>query len=220
MRRGRILGIVLVLGLAGAGAVFADEVVHFTNGTFMSIRSHTIESGMVRVVLGAESEMAFPIALVEKIDSNGREIIIRPTLANVMQGGAASGPVGGGAGDGVEIVENRKTYGVTGTASSPLGPAARNLTPQERALANVGLSNGLVNGFVQGGFGGSANAGAGIPVAAPFAKSANPAKRAITLVGDRALVEERSIGAAPGVPTNEALRGASLQRGGGRSRKD
>ena len=227
MRRGRILGIVLILGLASAGTVLAEEVVHFTNGTFMPIRSHTIEDGMVRVVLGAESEMAFPIGLVEKIESNGREIIIRSAAANVVQGGA----LGGGparpaeeAEDGeVEIIENANQYTASG-ADSPSGPAAQNLSQQQQALANAGIANpGLVNGFVQGGIGGSKLGGGepgGANVSRPFADSSNPAKRAVTAVGDRTLNTNRSVGTAPGVPSGESLRGATLQPGGSRPRND
>ena len=226
MRRGRILGTVLVFALASAAPVLADEIVHFTNGTFMPIRSHTIEEGMVRVVLGAESEMAFPVGLVEKIDANGREILISARPANVVEGGVGMASVAPAAADGEEdgeIVDNGRQFTASGE-NSPRGPAGNNLTAQQRALANVGLApGGLVNGFVEGGVGGSSLTGGqqgGTPVAHPFANSDNPATRAISTVGNRGLTESRSIGAAPGVPASDGQRGASLQKGGGKLRKD
>jgi len=211
MRAGRILGILLVFVIAGSGAVLAGEVVHFTNGTFMPIKSHAVENGMVRVVLTSDSEMAFPIGLVEKIDAGGRDIIINQlgSTASVVEGGARGGARGGaeGAAEAEAANENQRTYAVTGS-TSPSGAAAANLTPQQRAQMAAN-GQGISSGFTQ-----DTAARGGRPQAAhPFADSNHPGRRAVSKVGG--LQQQNSAGAGGGARTKDiSLRGASLQPGG------
>ncbi len=67
---------VLMLSALTVGAVLAqgDEIIHFTNGTTMPIRSHSVADGMIHVDLGTNSYMAFPIGMVEKVTKSGVEI--------------------------------------------------------------------------------------------------------------------------------------------------
>jgi hypothetical protein len=211
MRAGKILGILLVFGIAGSGAILAGEVVHFTNGTFMPIKSHSVENGMVRVVLTSDSEMAFPVGLVEKIDAGGRDIIINQlgSTASVVEGGPRGGARNGAAGvaEAQEANDNQRTYAVTGS-TSPSGAAGAALTPQQRAqmAANgQGISSGLIQ---------NAESRNGPRAAHPFADSNHPGRRAVSKVGG--LNQQNSVGAGGGARTKDiSLRGASLQPGGG-----
>jgi hypothetical protein len=213
MRGGKILGILLVVGLAGSGAVLAGEVVHFTNGTFMPIKSHIVEGEMVRVVLTSDSEMAFPVSLVEKIDAGGRDVIINQvgSTANVVEGGARGGARGGGAAGAAEAEganQNQRTYAVTGS-TSPSGAAGAGYSAQQRAQmgANPGA---LSSGFIQ-----NTEARNGPRVSRPFADSNHPGRRAVSKVGDRGLYQKNAVGSAGNAQKDAAMRGASLQPGGG-----
>jgi hypothetical protein len=211
MRGGKILGILLVVGLAGSAAVLAGEVVHFTNGTFMPIKSHTVEGEMVRVVLTSDSEMAFPIGLVEKIDAGGRDVIINKlgSTANVVEGGARGGARGAaGAAETQAPNDNQRTYAVTGS-TSPSGAAGAGLTPQQRAQidANPG---GMSSGFIQ-----NTEARNGPQVSRPFADSNHPGRRAVTKVGDRGLYQKNSVGSAGNAGKDASSHSATLQRSGG-----
>jgi hypothetical protein len=218
MRGGKILGILLVVGLAGSAAVLAGEVVHFTNGTFMPIKSHTIEGEMVRVVLTSDSEMAFPIGLVEKIDAGGRDVIINKlgSTANVVEGGARGGARGGGDGGVAEAQaanDNRRTYAVTGS-TSPSGAAGAALTPEQQAQINAN-PGGISQGFIQ-----NTPPRSGPQVSRPFADSNHPGRRAVSKVGDRSLYQKNSVGAAGNAAKDASLRGATLQPGGGNNSGD
>jgi mRNA-degrading endonuclease toxin of MazEF toxin-antitoxin module len=52
---------------AATPVAFADEVVQFTNGAEMTVRSHAIEKDMVKLDLGGSSSITFPISMVDKI---------------------------------------------------------------------------------------------------------------------------------------------------------
>ena len=58
MRRATILIAALALVLALGTAARADEIIKFTNGTYLSIKSHDLFEGMVRVTLGSEAAMS------------------------------------------------------------------------------------------------------------------------------------------------------------------
>jgi hypothetical protein len=76
----RIIRISLVAVAAGAlpVAAFADEIVHFTNGAEMTVRSHSIEKSkqMVQLDLGGNSYISFPMSMVEKIVSAGKDVYV------------------------------------------------------------------------------------------------------------------------------------------------
>ena len=95
----RIPGLVLLATatLFAGVAARADEVVYFTNGTSMTIRSHTLDGDMIRVDLGSQSVMGFPASMVDRIEEEGRNtsVYANPLYhpANQAVAGAASGGV-------------------------------------------------------------------------------------------------------------------------------
>jgi len=76
---GRIVPLLAFAGLLPLAA-FADEVVHFTNGAEMTVRAHALENdkAMVRVDLGGNSFISFPMSMVDKIVSAGRDVFLNP----------------------------------------------------------------------------------------------------------------------------------------------
>lgn len=70
----------LIMSAAAAWApvALADEVVQFTNGAEMTVRSHTIEKDMVKLDLGGSSSITFPISMVDKISSAGKNVFLNP----------------------------------------------------------------------------------------------------------------------------------------------
>ena len=78
-----------------ATAASADEVIYFTNGTSLPIRSHRIEKDMISVDLGTDARMGFPVYMVDKIESAGRKVYLNPTYHPSNQAVAAgSGEAG------------------------------------------------------------------------------------------------------------------------------
>jgi hypothetical protein len=61
--------------------VLAEEVVYFTNGTSMPIRSHEIRGDMLHVDLGSDAFMAFPLYMVDKIEDAGKEVSLTPSFS-------------------------------------------------------------------------------------------------------------------------------------------
>ncbi len=72
----------LVVACVGAvtPAALADEVVHFTNGSEMAVRAHSVEKDMVRLDLGNNSFIAFPMSMVDKIVNSGQDVFLNPTF--------------------------------------------------------------------------------------------------------------------------------------------
>jgi hypothetical protein len=66
--------------------VMADEIVYFNDGTTMTIESHIARDGFVRVNLGGQSFMAFPVDRIERIvTTEGRVLLDENTsVANQM----------------------------------------------------------------------------------------------------------------------------------------
>jgi len=85
--------VVLAVVLAAASAAFAEEILHFSNGLTLAIRSHVIEDGMIHVDLGGNGLIAFPAAQVERITKAGRDVYLPPSfaMANVATSGERSG---------------------------------------------------------------------------------------------------------------------------------
>lgn len=89
--------VAFVLALvASALPALADEVIYFTNGATMAIRSHEVEGDMIRVNLGAGAVMAFPISMVERVQVGTRDVFTGPAYrpSNQALAGAegAKGP--------------------------------------------------------------------------------------------------------------------------------
>lgn len=88
---------VLLIGLAALGLAApasADEIIYFTNGTSMPVRAHTLEKDMIRVDLGNNSFIAFPLELVEKVEAAGRGVASIGGPKNRMVEGVADGHAG------------------------------------------------------------------------------------------------------------------------------
>jgi hypothetical protein len=95
MRRLAILP--LVLALAGlTGVSLAAEVIYFTNGSSIPVRSHFVEDGMLHVDLGDNAFLAFPEEMVEKIEIDG-EIHLPPSDPGARNGGSPLMLAAGGA---------------------------------------------------------------------------------------------------------------------------
>jgi hypothetical protein len=94
-RSGPVLLVVAALGWLPS-ITFADEIVHFTNGAEMTVRSHAVEQQMVKLDLGGNSFIAFPMSMVDKIVSSGRDVFVNPTIHPANQALAGSGPGGAG----------------------------------------------------------------------------------------------------------------------------
>ncbi len=100
---------VLVAAAVGSlsSVAFADEVVKFTNGAEMPVVSHTVEKGMVKLDLGNNSFIAFPMSMVDKIINAGHDVFLNPTFhlsnqAVAAGAGTATGsPFGNGGSGGV-----------------------------------------------------------------------------------------------------------------------
>ena len=83
------LKIVLGMLLCVAGSlVFAEEIIFFTNGTAMPIKSHKIIDEMIHVDLGSDGKIAFPERNVERIESAGYDVYLGPSRrTNVTSSG-------------------------------------------------------------------------------------------------------------------------------------
>lgn len=91
MRRIRLALFMIALVLT-AGSAWAEEIVHFTNGTTMPIRSHEIRGEMIHVDLGGDSFMAFPVSMVDKVETAGSHVLLDPSATGnkMINSGQAS----------------------------------------------------------------------------------------------------------------------------------
>lgn len=145
MRRTSFLVSVLVLVIAGSGAVLAEEIVHLTNGTTMAIRSHTIKDGMIHVDLGSNALMAFPAYMVEKIEKAGKDVYVGPSY---QRANIAASRIGGGGNVQVSTGSTRggAAYPMTGRSSVPSkyrgGGGGKRVERYGRATAGWAASSG------------------------------------------------------------------------------
>ena len=130
MRIGRSLPWFLFLGALVVTPAVADEVVYFTNGTYLLVTTHQVEKEMISVDLGGNSKMAFPLQMVDKIESAGRSVYLNPIYYPANQ--AVAGSVGG-------QVSNQGVYPVTGAGSVP----SRLRTPYPTTGTGVPANGGL-----------------------------------------------------------------------------
>lgn len=63
----------------------ADEVVYFTNGTYMHVLSHEVKGDMVRVRLDGDAAVAFPSRLIEKIEGTYGVVFTKPSSLQANQ---------------------------------------------------------------------------------------------------------------------------------------
>jgi len=153
------LALVLV-GLSGAS--LADEVVTFTNGTSMAVRSHYVEDGMLHVDLGGNAFLAFPEDMVESIVVDG-EIHLPPSDPMLRSGGgqlmmAAGGEAGSTNAPAVAGVQ-RQQRGGNGRPNASrdnqsgdpqLRPMASNTHPGISQMTAAGRFDGTGNTAGQG----------------------------------------------------------------------
>ena len=113
MRRNLLLSLAF-LGLAFPGAVVAEEIVYFTNGTTMAIISHKVENEMVHVDLGSDAFMAFPEYMVERIEKAGDNVYLPPSFrrTNIATSRSGGAPVRMGGN-----VPNTASFPVSGSTS-------------------------------------------------------------------------------------------------------
>jgi hypothetical protein len=76
MRRVHWIPATLIL-VALAAPVGAEEIVHFTSGTSMPVVSHQIDGDMIHVDLGDNAFMAFPLSMVDRVETAGENVMIR-----------------------------------------------------------------------------------------------------------------------------------------------
>ncbi|HEX4825230.1 MAG TPA: hypothetical protein VFV19_13060 [Candidatus Polarisedimenticolaceae bacterium] len=96
MRNTKIAGLsvfALGLGLIGVTTIRADEIVQFTNGAEMPVQSHVVTKDMVKLDLGNNNTISFPLSMVNKIVSAGQDVFRNPTYypANQAIAGGGSG---------------------------------------------------------------------------------------------------------------------------------
>jgi hypothetical protein len=78
-------GIAILLIVGCGSAALAEEVIYFTNGTVMAIRSHKVEGDTIKVDLGDNGFMAFPSNVVDRIEQAPEDLVLMPsTTSNQM----------------------------------------------------------------------------------------------------------------------------------------
>jgi hypothetical protein len=135
----------LVLAFVGwiPVAALADEVVHFTNGAEMTVKSHTVENGkaMVRLDLGGNSFISFPMSMVDKIVNAGKDVFLNPGFYPSNQAIASS------AGRGVGDTTVRGIQGSAGLVPQPDGKGHAGVMLGEAAdnVSGAGSMGALTN---------------------------------------------------------------------------
>lgn len=166
----------------------ADEVVYFTNGATMAIRSHEVEGDMIRVNLGAGAIMAFPISMVERVQVGSRDVFTGPAYRPANQ--AVAGQDGATA----ESVEVSRDNTIDAEGSLP----ARYRANRAEATARAGGDDSYT---APASTGSSRRAGPASRFRRPNVPSPGmAAPEGSELVGDRYLLSTRSPDATPNKP--------------------
>jgi hypothetical protein len=113
-----MLGMVLL-----SGAARAEEIVYFKSGSAMPIVSHQVKDGMVHADLGANGQMAFPLAAVDRIEKAGSNVILDPSYVQ---------------GSNVRVPSPEGSYPVRGVERAPSDPVARALARAQQADPRLG----------------------------------------------------------------------------------
>jgi len=148
---GSVCLLIAALGLLPSTAL-ADEIVHFTNGAEMTVRSHVVEQDdkMVKLDLGGNSFIAFPMSMVDKIVSAGQDVFLNPSFhpSNQAIAGVPGGAVAGAPGTVSNVVDTSirgagapvgfaPQRGIKGAAGVMLGEAADALPSEVRPDSSV-----------------------------------------------------------------------------------
>ena len=110
-------------------AAWADEVIKFQNGTYMTIERHTVVGQMVLVVLGANSTMAFPRSMIQDIERGGVSVFKRRrSTPNVVNRGGVeySGKV--------SLNSAPTSFGYTVHSSAPSSSRGTSNSARRRAM--------------------------------------------------------------------------------------
>lgn len=187
MKRCAVL-IVLAL-VASALPARADEVIYFTNGATMAIRSHQVDGDMIRVNLGAGAVMAFPISMVERVQLGSRDVFTGPAYRPSNQ--ALAGPEGAAA----PPVEVSRDNTITAEGSLP----ARYRMNRTEASARAGEDDSFTAPASAGRSGrtGPASRFRRPNAAAP---GMNAPPEGSVAMGDRYMISSRSPEATPNKP--------------------
>jgi hypothetical protein len=104
MRRARLLAL---LSLLASAPGFAEEIVYLKSGSAMPVRSHQVVGDMVHLDLGGDSFIAFPMTLVDRIETT-KGVELKPSHSNVIRSaGGAQGVAADYTARGLEV--NRVT---------------------------------------------------------------------------------------------------------------
>jgi hypothetical protein len=80
MRSAPLLAVLVILACVPA---FSEEIVYLTSGSAMAVRSHVVKGDMIHLDLGGDSFIAFPMALVDRIEG-AQGIQLKPSHSNVI----------------------------------------------------------------------------------------------------------------------------------------
>ena len=123
----RLSVLTLSLGLTLTQAARADEVVQFTNGAEMTVQAHAVTKDMVKLDLGGNSSISFPLAMVNKIVSAGQDVFRNPIYYPANQAIAGTAAGGGATSYGATqspFASGRVQKPAPGQAGMRLGEAA------------------------------------------------------------------------------------------------
>jgi hypothetical protein len=180
----------LVLALVfSALPVLADEVIYFTNGTTMAIRSHEVEGDMIRVSLGAGAVMAFPISMVERVQVGSRDVFTGPAYRPSNQA------LAGEAGARAASVEVSRDSTVSAEGSLP----ARYRMNRAEASTRAGSDDSFT---APASAGRSSRMGPASRLRRPnvHAPGMAPPPEGSVILGDRYVLSSRSTSASPDKP--------------------
>ena len=77
-----LVGVLLIAVLPAS----AEEIVFFTNGTSMPIKEHVVRGAMVHVDLGSDGFIAFPAAMILRIERAGERVILEASAFSQTTG--------------------------------------------------------------------------------------------------------------------------------------
>lgn len=104
----RLAGCLVASAIIFPAAARADEVVSFTNGAEMTVKSHVVDQAteMVKLDLGGNNSISFPINMVDKIVNAGKNVFLNPVyhpqnqaIAGVPGGRPEAGSAGSAVAD-------------------------------------------------------------------------------------------------------------------------
>ncbi len=190
----------LVVALGAASTATADEVIYFTNGTTMTIASHRVEKDMIYVDLGSNSRMAFPVSMVDRVETGSGSVVLNAAFHPANQ--ALPGAAGGGS----SAPAGPVSYPVSGEGNAPARAAWASAAARSPSFGTAGGMNP----------GGSATDPAGSPAESVYRQ--NLARRLAMgiLGGGQVTGQDPTNPALPGMPTPKAaLIPSSVRPGGG-----